>query len=64
MARPMPVAPPVTHALRPGGGARSLRLETPGALADVDTDAAMKIGAARGCDLEVLSELLPAAKRV
>jgi hypothetical protein len=30
----------------------------------IDMDTALKIGAARGCDLEVLSELLPAAEVV
>jgi hypothetical protein len=28
----------------------------------IDISAALKLGAARGCDLEVLSELLPAAE--
>jgi hypothetical protein len=28
----------------------------------IDMDAALKIGAARGCDLAALSELLPAAE--
>jgi hypothetical protein len=31
-------------------------------LRSIDMDAALKIGAARGYDLEVLSELLPAAE--
>jgi hypothetical protein len=39
-----------------------LRLAPGGHIVGLDMDAALKIGAARGCDLEVLSELLPAAE--
>jgi hypothetical protein len=39
-----------------------LRLAPSGHVIGIDMDAALKIGAARGCDLEVLSELLPAAE--
>jgi hypothetical protein len=39
-----------------------LRLAPSGHVVGIDMDAALKIGAARGCDLEVLSELLPAAE--
>jgi hypothetical protein len=38
------------------------RLAPSGHVIGIDMDAALKIGAARGCDLEVLSELLPAAE--
>ena len=39
-----------------------LRLAPSGHLIGIDMDAALKIGAARGSDLAVLSELLPAAE--
>jgi hypothetical protein len=39
-----------------------LRLGPSGQVIGIDMSAALKIGAARGCDLAVLSELLPAAE--
>jgi hypothetical protein len=39
-----------------------LRLAPSGHVVGIDMDAALKIGAARGSDLAVLSELLPAAE--
>jgi hypothetical protein len=39
-----------------------LRLTPSGHVIGIDLEAALKIGAARGSDLEVLSELLPAAE--
>jgi hypothetical protein len=39
-----------------------LRLAPSGHVIGIDMDAALKIGAARCCDLKVLSELLPAAE--
>ena len=39
-----------------------LRLAPSGHVIGVDMDAALRLGAARGCDLAVLSELLPAAE--
>jgi hypothetical protein len=39
-----------------------LRLAPSGHLIGIDMDAALRIGAALGCDLVVLSELLPAAE--
>ena len=39
-----------------------LRLAPSGHIIGIDMDAALRIGAARGCDLGVLSELLPAAE--
>jgi hypothetical protein len=39
-----------------------LRLAPSGRVIGIDIDAALKIGAARSCDLAVLSELLPAAE--
>lgn len=39
-----------------------LRFAPSGHVIGIDMDAALKIGAARGCDLGVLSELLPAAE--
>ena len=39
-----------------------LRLAPSGHVIGIDMDAALKIAAARGCNLEVLSELLPAAE--
>jgi hypothetical protein len=39
-----------------------LRLAPGGHVVGIDMDAALKIGAARGCNLEVLSELLAAAE--
>jgi hypothetical protein len=39
-----------------------LRLAPSGHVFGIDMDAALKIGAARCCDLKVLSELLPAAE--
>jgi hypothetical protein len=39
-----------------------LRLAPSGHVIGIDMDAALRIGAARGCDLAVLSELLPAAE--
>ena len=40
-----------------------LRLAPSGHVIGIDMDAALKIGAARGCDLAVLSELLPRPRR-
>jgi hypothetical protein len=39
-----------------------LRLAPSGRVIGIDMNAALRIGAARGCDLAVLSELLPAAE--
>jgi hypothetical protein len=39
-----------------------LRLAPSGHVIGIEMDAALKIGAARCCDLKVLSELLPAAE--
>jgi hypothetical protein len=39
-----------------------LRLAPSGHIIGIDMDAALKIGAARGSDLAVLSELLPSAE--
>jgi hypothetical protein len=39
-----------------------LRLAPSGHMIGIDMDAALKLGAARGCDHAVLSELLPAAE--
>jgi hypothetical protein len=39
-----------------------LRLAPSGHVVGVDMDAALRIAAARGCDLAVFSELLPAAE--
>jgi hypothetical protein len=39
-----------------------LRLSPSGHVIGIDMDAALKIGAARGCDVTVLSELLPVAE--
>ena len=39
-----------------------LRLTPSGHVIGIEMDTAMKIGAARGCDLAVLSELLSAAE--
>jgi hypothetical protein len=39
-----------------------LRLAPSGQMVGIDMSAALKIGAARGCDPMVLSELLPAAE--
>jgi hypothetical protein len=39
-----------------------LRLAPSGHVIGINLEAALKIGAARGCDLEVLTELLPAAE--
>ena len=39
-----------------------LRLAPSGHVIGMDIDAALKLAAARGCDLAVLSELLPAAE--
>jgi hypothetical protein len=39
-----------------------LRLAPSGHVVGIDMDAALKIGAARGSDLAILSELLPAAE--
>jgi hypothetical protein len=39
-----------------------LRLAPSGHVVGIDTDAVLNLGAARGCDLAVLSELLPAAE--
>ena len=39
-----------------------VRLAPSGHVIGIDMDAALKIGAARGCDLAMLSELLPAAE--
>ena len=39
-----------------------LRLAPSGHVVGIDANAAIRLGAARGCDLGVLSELLPAAE--
>jgi hypothetical protein len=39
-----------------------LRLAPSGHLLGIEIDAALKIGTARGCDLAVLSELLPSGE--
>jgi hypothetical protein len=39
-----------------------LRLAPSGQMIGIDMDSALKIGAARSCELAVLSELLPAAE--
>jgi hypothetical protein len=39
-----------------------IRLAPSGHVIGIDMHAALKVGAARGCDLAVLSELLPAAE--
>jgi hypothetical protein len=39
-----------------------LRLAPSGHVVGIDMDAALKIGASRGCDLAALSELLPGAE--
>jgi hypothetical protein len=39
-----------------------LRLAPSGHVVGIDMDAVLKIGAARCCDLKILSELLPAAE--
>jgi hypothetical protein len=39
-----------------------LRLAPSGHVVGINLEAALRIGAARGCDLAVLSELLPAAE--
>jgi hypothetical protein len=39
-----------------------LRLAPSGHVVGIDMHAALRIGAARGCDLAVLAELLPAAE--
>jgi hypothetical protein len=39
-----------------------LRLAPSGHVIGIDMDAALRIGAARGCEVAVLSELLPAAE--
>jgi hypothetical protein len=39
-----------------------VRLAPSGHVIGIDMDAALKLGAARGCDLELLSELLPATE--
>jgi hypothetical protein len=39
-----------------------LRLAPSGRVVGIDMGAALKLGAARGCDLAALSELLPAAE--
>jgi hypothetical protein len=39
-----------------------LRLAPSGHVVGIDMSAALRIGAARGCELAVLSELLPAAE--
>ena len=39
-----------------------LRLAPSGHVVGIDMNAALKLGAARGCDLAVLSELLPVAE--
>jgi hypothetical protein len=39
-----------------------LRLAPSGHVIGIDTNAALRLGAARGCDLAALSELLPAAE--
>jgi hypothetical protein len=41
---------------------RQLRLAPSGYVVGIDMHAALKLAAARGCDLAVLSELLPAAE--
>ena len=41
---------------------RQLRLTPSGDVVGVDMNTALRIGAAHGCDLAVLSELLPAAE--
>ena len=38
------------------------RLAPSGQVIGIDMDAVLRLGAARGCDLAVLSELLPAAE--
>jgi hypothetical protein len=43
-------------------GQGQLRLAPSGHVIGIDLDAALRIGAARGSDLAVLSELLPAAE--
>ena len=40
-----------------------LRLAPSGHVVGIDMDAVLKIGAARHCDIAVLSDLLPAAER-
>jgi hypothetical protein len=40
-----------------------LRLAPSGHVVGIDMNAALRIATARGCDLTVLSELLPAAER-
>ena len=44
------------------GSQGQLRLAPSGYVIGIEMDAALKIGAARGSDLAVLSELLPAAE--
>jgi hypothetical protein len=39
-----------------------LRLAPSGHVVGIDMSATLKLGAARGCDLELLSELLPATE--
>jgi hypothetical protein len=39
-----------------------LRLAPSGQMIGIDMDAALRLAAARGCDMAVLSELLPAAE--
>ena len=39
-----------------------VRLAPSGHVIGIDMDAALKVGAARGCDIAVLSELLPTAE--
>jgi hypothetical protein len=39
-----------------------LRLAPSGHVIGIDMDAALKVGAARGCDIAVLAELLPTAE--
>ena len=39
-----------------------LRLAPSGCIIEIDVHAALKLAAVRGCDLAVLSELLPAAE--
>jgi hypothetical protein len=41
---------------------RQLRLAPGGHVMGIDMNAALKIGAARGCDLAILAELLPTAE--
>jgi Phage terminase large subunit (GpA) len=41
---------------------RQLRLAPTGHVVGIDMNTALRVGAARGCDLAVLSELLPAAE--